>query len=631
MARRLWAARATRASPAARSTRRARSPRTSCGARSSRSSATKRGRDSAPARARPGDGQRRISRGRMPLSRARCRREPDSRRRWHPATSRPRIAPRSARDRAALPVRRRSQPDGRAARPSVALAGHARVRQAADLSRPSPRAGDSLVGATWATSATATGTAARRRRTEALPLFDDADLAPASEMRSGHGFELACEPDDSAAIVAARSRRWPRSMRRLAARPLVGGARSLVRRLVLGRGPSPGRQLFRELSDRLLAWPATLPERASDRLLEQSASLAARYASSTGRWRSPRSSPTNTATSSRELGSTPSSATRRGTWCAATAATRALEPGAGSRRGGSSASSAKPASTESRAGRTSTATSCSSSGRCSSRDRGGRIGLVLPSGIVSDSGAAPLRRHLFDHADVDSITGLDNRHGIFPIHRSLRFVLLTGHGRPADERSRAVSGSGTRTTSKAQAPLPSCRHRAGRSWRGCRATMILRIPEMATERDLKLLERISARFPWLGSGDGWNVRFGRELNATDDSGAFAPFTGADGARPVLEGKQIEPFRVSIDRSRYELRPGATREEGPAPRSPRLSRRRQRDKPPHADRRGDSAACRHDAHALLPENAAAADAQHVLCALLNSFVANYLIRSASTRT
>ena len=61
----------------------------------------------------------------------------------------------------------------------------------------------------------------------------------------------------------------------------------------------------------------------------------------------------------------------------------------------------------------------------------GRIGLVLPGGIVSDGGSAALRRHLFDRAEVDSIDGLDNRAAFFPIHRSLRFVLLTAtSGRP---------------------------------------------------------------------------------------------------------------------------------------------------------------------------------------------------------
>ena len=65
---------------------------------------------------------------------------------------------------------------------------------------------------------------------------------------------------------------------------------------------------------------------------------------------------------------------------------------------------------------------------------GGRVGLVLPSGIVSDAGAAPLRRFLFDRADVDDITGLDNRDAIFPIHRSVRFVLLAcTAGRPTSQ------------------------------------------------------------------------------------------------------------------------------------------------------------------------------------------------------
>jgi hypothetical protein len=39
---------------------------------------------------------------------------------------------------------------------------------------------------------------------------------------------------------------------------------------------------------------------------------------------------------------------------------------------------------------------------------------VLPSGIATDAGARALRGYLFDCADVDSITGLDNHDGIFP-------------------------------------------------------------------------------------------------------------------------------------------------------------------------------------------------------------------------
>ena len=144
-------------------------------------------------------------------------------------------------------------------------------------------------------------------------------------------------------------------------------------------------------------------------------------------------------------------------------------------------------------------------------------------------------------------------------------------------------------------------------------------------RDLRILEHISARLRWLSAADGWHVRFGRELNATDDRGSFAPFTGNPDTRPVLEGKHIEPFRASTHECRYELAPDSA-----AQRIRRHARVAYRDVasatnrltliaaviPPHA-------VTTHTLFCLktpLPGNA-----QHVLCALLNSFVANYLIR------
>jgi len=59
---------------------------------------------------------------------------------------------------------------------------------------------------------------------------------------------------------------------------------------------------------------------------------------------------------------------------------------------------------------------------------GGRIGLVLPSGLAIDHGSAPLRRMLLNRCDVDAIVGFDNHRGVFPIHRSVRFLLLTATG-----------------------------------------------------------------------------------------------------------------------------------------------------------------------------------------------------------
>ena len=56
---------------------------------------------------------------------------------------------------------------------------------------------------------------------------------------------------------------------------------------------------------------------------------------------------------------------------------------------------------------------------------GGRIGMVLPSGLATDQGSAALRRHLLAQCDVDALVGFDNQHGVFPIHRSVRFLLVT--------------------------------------------------------------------------------------------------------------------------------------------------------------------------------------------------------------
>ena len=257
--------------------------------------------------------------------------------------------------------------------------------------------------------------------------------------------------------------------------------------------------------------------------------------------------------------------------------------------------------------------------------RGGRIGFILPAGTVTDGGCAPLRRHLFDHAAVDSIVGFDNRRRIFPIHRSVRFVVMTA---TIGERTGGVrcrfGVDNTADLDRGGAP--------GGEFNLTRAFISrlsgeddLAIPELRHPADLRILEQISARLPTLDSARGWNVAFGRELNATDDRDLFVPFDRDGHGRPVLEGKQIEPFRVSIEGCRYQVREHVRVR---VARRPRLAYR-------------DIASATNRVTliaAIVPADAVTThtlfclktplplDAQHVLCALLNSFVANYLIRS-----
>jgi hypothetical protein len=95
---------------------------------------------------------------------------------------------------------------------------------------------------------------------------------------------------------------------------------------------------------------------------------------------------------------------------------------------------------------------------------------------------------------------------------------------------------------------------------------------------------------------------------------------------VLEGKLIEPFRIFADRSRLELPAGAAIGSR-VPRRPRLA---YRDVASATNRLTLVAAivparCVTTHTLFCLKTPLPLDSQHVLCALLNSFVANYLIR------
>ncbi|MGC4085158.1 MAG: Eco57I restriction-modification methylase domain-containing protein [Vicinamibacterales bacterium] len=260
---------------------------------------------------------------------------------------------------------------------------------------------------------------------------------------------------------------------------------------------------------------------------------------------------------------------------------------------------------------------------------GGRIGLVLPSGILADAGSAPLRRLLFSRTAVERIVGFDNRSGTFPIHRSVRFVLLS-------------LATGTPTVSTAcrfGETDPSClaateRGLAPDMWFPVRVTPSLlerlsgpdlSVPDLRTPLDLALIERAADLFPPLGSVDGWHAQFGRELNVTDDRDVLEhEGTGW----PVVEGKNLQPFRVDVDSTRWTIAPADARARiGPAALRRRLAYR-------------DVASATNRVTliaALLPaesvsthtlfclRTALPVSSQQVLCALFNSLVVNYIVR------
>jgi hypothetical protein len=183
---------------------------------------------------------------------------------------------------------------------------------------------------------------------------------------------------------------------------------------------------------------------------------------------------------------------------------------------------------------------------------GGRIGLVLPAGLATDHGCAALRRHLFDTTTVDTWLGFDNRRRLFPIHRSIRFVLLgcTHAGRTDRLTFRTgLTDAADLDDDRRGPPLAITRARL-EAW----SPGQLSVPEVPDATALAILSGISQRVPPLADASGWGMRFGRELNATEDRGHFVPRAWPPGAPapahllPIVEGKLLSPFQVALDRT-----------------------------------------------------------------------------------
>lgn len=268
--------------------------------------------------------------------------------------------------------------------------------------------------------------------------------------------------------------------------------------------------------------------------------------------------------------------------------------------------------------------------------KGGRVGLVVPSGFATDHGSAPLRRRVLSQSNLDTITGFENRKAIFPIHRSLRFLICTSTvGMPTDRINcrfglddavdlDTIPDDGVGSASPAHPIVITPAFLAASS-------ETLAIPELRTETDLRIFERLVHQVPRLGDPSGWHVRFGRELNATDDRRHFR--IGGRGM-PVLEGKHIDPFRAHVDRSslRISERRAAALLDGPS--TFQRSRVAYRDVAGATNRLTLIAAILPPrvvtTHSLFcTKTALSADNQAFLCGLLNSFVANYLVRQVMT--
>ena len=264
--------------------------------------------------------------------------------------------------------------------------------------------------------------------------------------------------------------------------------------------------------------------------------------------------------------------------------------------------------------------------------RGGRLGSIVPSGLSTDHGCSRLRHALFENTTIDTFMTLENRDGIFPIHRALKFTLftLTSTGRTdtlyARSGVRAVEaldrlGDTGTDPDAVPLPLPLLRRVSGDD---------LAVPEILSREDLDLVSQITFTFPALGDAEGWGLQFGRELNASDDRPHFIERTGEGSGLPIVEGKHVQPFRVDVAAARYRIAHADLPGLMPAHQRVLRPRLAYRDVASPSNRLTLIAAIVPGGVVTIHTLFCVKDppdlrSQYFLCGIFNSFVANYLVR------
>ena len=168
---------------------------------------------------------------------------------------------------------------------------------------------------------------------------------------------------------------------------------------------------------------------------------------------------------------------------------------------------------------------------------GGRLGFIIPSGLYSDHGSSALRDLLLNQCQWEWLFGIENRTGIFPIHRSYKFnPIVIQKGGTTDAIRTAFMRRNLEDWESAE-EIATLYSKAQVEQFSPRSHSIL---EIQRKRDLEILEKIYANSVLLGDDrpDGWSIHYAQgDFNMTTASHLFPP-------RPQWEAKGYQPDEYS---------------------------------------------------------------------------------------
>lgn len=151
---------------------------------------------------------------------------------------------------------------------------------------------------------------------------------------------------------------------------------------------------------------------------------------------------------------------------------------------------------------------------------GGRLGMIVPSGLYADKGAAPLRGLLLDHCNWEWLYAFENHAGIFDIHRSFKFAAIVLEKGGRTDAIHTAFMVGDLATWQAEPPPALALPRSLLTRLSPHAHAFV---ELRDARDLELLDHLHAQGVPLGERGGtWDLEYVREFDMTLDSHRFAP-------------------------------------------------------------------------------------------------------------
>lgn len=175
----------------------------------------------------------------------------------------------------------------------------------------------------------------------------------------------------------------------------------------------------------------------------------------------------------------------------------------------------------------------------------GYVGLILPASLLQSEGATGLRVLLLDNAQIELLYTIENRERLFPIDSRFKFSLIVFR-----------KGKGCLNAIKCKFMLKSI-NEAIRSTEERDYVLLTKefinkvsphyqtFPEVKTDFERKLIEKIYDKFPLINSDNGWQIQFLRELDMTNDSNLFIHRDEVscpeDGYLPLYEGRMVHQF------------------------------------------------------------------------------------------